>query len=47
VAARHDDVEGIVEEMDEGEIVAERVADLRIVERDAEVEVGRRVGASG
>ena len=46
VAARHDDVEGIVEEMNQGEIVAERVADLRIVERDAEVEVAASERAS-
>ena len=39
MAARHDDVEGIVEEMLEVEVVLERVADLRIVERDAEIEV--------
>jgi quercetin dioxygenase-like cupin family protein len=35
VAARHHDVEGIVEEMLEVQVVLERVADLRIVERDA------------
>jgi hypothetical protein len=38
VAARHDGVEGIVEEMNQGEIVPEHVANLRIVERKPEVD---------
>src|SRR5439155_18195797 len=39
MAARHDDVEGVDEEMLEVEVLLERLADLRIVERDAEIEV--------
>src|SRR5205085_10074065 len=39
MAARDDDVQGIVEQMLEVEVVRERLTDLGIVERDAEVEV--------